>query len=75
MIMEIFTERLNILLRESRTSMYKLAKEIAVNKQTVIFWCNGASEPTISHLKKIAEYFDVSADYLIGLENADGSKQ
>ncbi len=72
--MEIFTERLNGLIKENGITMYRLAKDIGVNKQTVVFWCDGMSEPKISHLRRIAEYFDVSADYLIGLENADGSK-
>lgn len=72
--MDVFTERLNRLITESRISKYRLAKEIGVNKQTVIFWCDGTNEPKISYLKSIAAYFGVSADYLLGLENEDGSK-
>ena len=45
----------------------KLAKDLNVNRQNVVFWCNGINEPEISYLKDIAKYFDVSADYLIGL--------
>lgn len=71
--MEIFRIRLNKLIQENKISKYKLAKDIGVNKQTVNFWCDGINEPKISYLQKIALYFDVSADYLIGLENEDGS--
>lgn len=72
--MQIFTERLNKLLSENKVTKYRLAKTIGVNKQTVSFWCEGVSEPGISLFKKVAEFFDVSADYLLGLENFDGSK-
>lgn len=65
--MEVFATRLKLLLKEHGMSMYRLAKEIGVNKQTVIFWCNGTNEPKISYLKKIALYFDVSADYLLDI--------
>ena len=71
--MEIFRIRLNKLIQENKISKYKLAKDIGVNKQTVNFWCDGINERKISYLQKIALYFDVSADYLIGLENEDGS--
>lgn len=73
--MVVFVERLNKLLKENAVSCYRLAKDLNVSKQTVIFWCKGVNEPKISYLKQIAEYFDVTADYLLGLENYDGSKQ
>lgn len=72
--MEIFTARLNRLIAENKISKYHLAKDIGVNKQTVIFWCDGINEPKITYLKRLSVYFGVSADYLIGLENEDGSK-
>ena len=72
--MKAFTERLNKLLKENGISKYRLAKDLGVSKQTVSFWCDGINEPKISYLKKMAEYFCVSADYLLGLENYDGSK-
>lgn len=71
--MEIFAERLNGLIREYGITKYKLANDIKVNKQTVAFWCDGVNEPKISYLKALAVYFGVSCDYLVGLENADGS--
>lgn len=67
--MEIFVKRLNDLLQERQISMYRLAKDINVNKQTVIFWANGINEPKISYLKALAKYFDVSSDYLLGLSD------
>ncbi len=72
--MQIFVERINKLIDENKMSKYKLAQDIGVSKQAVLWWCNGVNEPKISYLKKIAEYFDVSCDYLLGLEDENGTK-
>lgn len=72
--MDVFSKRLNQLLKENKISKYRLAKEIGVNKQTISFWCDGVCEPKISYLHKLAIYFGVSADYLIGLEGELGNK-
>ena len=68
--MDIFVQRLNEQLEINKISKYKLAKDLKVNGQTVAFWCNGTNEPKISYLKDIAKYFDVSADYLLGLTDS-----
>ena len=67
--MSIFVKRLNDLIKEKEITRYRLAKDIGVNKQTVKFWAEGINEPKIYYLHKLAVYFNVSADYLIGLEN------
>ena len=72
--MQIFVERLNKLIEENKITKYRLAKDLEVSKQAVLWWCDGVNEPKISYLKKIAEYFDVSADYLVGLEDETGTK-
>lgn len=72
--MTVFEERLNALLKENKISKYRLAQEIGVSKQTVLWWCHGINEPKISYLKKLAIFFDVSSDYLLGLEDDNGTK-
>lgn len=72
--MEIFVERLNKLIKENRITKYQLAKDLNLTKQSVLYWCNGVNEPKISYLRMIAVYFDVSADYLLGLEDETGAK-
>ncbi len=67
--MQIFTDRLNRLMKETETSGYKLAKAINADNQTVLNWLQGKNEPKISYLLKIAIYFDCSADYLLGLSD------
>lgn len=72
--MEIFTERLNKLIKENKTTMYRIAKEIKCSKSQVTYWCNGTSEPKITYLKKLSIYFNVPSDYLLGLEDETGTK-
>ena len=71
--MEIFVTRLNKLLEENKITKYRLAKELGVSKQAVLWWCDGTNEPKISYLQKIACFFDVSSDYLLGLEAETGA--
>lgn len=46
-----------------------VAKAIGVSRQALGKWANGETVPDILDLKKIAKYFNVSADYLLGLNN------
>lgn len=72
--MDILTKRINKLLRENKISMYKMAKDFNCSKATITNWCYGYNEPKATEIKKIANYFAVSADYLLGLEDETGSK-
>lgn len=72
--MNVFAIRLNKLIKENKITKYRVAKDLKCSKQSVINWCDGISEPKISHIQQLAEYFNVSADYLIGLEDETGSK-
>ena len=64
-----FTERLVELRNDRNLSQRELAEALGSKRTTVSSWENGASEPNITMLAKIAVLFDVSVDYLIGLEN------
>ena len=63
----MFAERLSKTLKEYNISMYKLAKDLNLNKQTVINWCTAKNEPKATQIKLVCEYLDISADYLLGL--------
>lgn len=65
----IFKENLRELLVNASLSQAKLAKEIGVSQRTVSKWLIGQAEPTATNLFKIALFFDVSADYLLGLKD------
>lgn len=44
------------------------AIEMGINKGTVSIWKNKGTVPQTPQLKKIADYFNVSVDYLLGNE-------
>lgn len=67
--MKIFAERLKELRKEKSISLKALAKEIGVSDIAISRWENQLRIPNIENLKSIAEYFGVSADYLLGLED------
>lgn len=50
-------------------SQVELAKALHVSKQCVSNWENDNIQPSIEMLIKIAEFFDVSTDYLLDLDN------
>ena len=65
----IFYERLKELRIEKGVGQIELAKAINVSKGIISLWENGLREPKLSNLIALANFFDVSLDYLAGLEN------
>ena len=63
-------------LRQQRPglSQKKLALELGYAQSTICDRENGAIEPSASAVKKLAVYFDVTADYILGLEDEFGNK-
>ncbi len=59
--------------KELRTSYKYTQNEIAdifdVSVQAVYNWEKGIFMPTIDSLIKLAEFFNVSTDYLLGIDN------
>lgn len=47
----------------------ELAKRLGVAKQTVSNWENDNIQPSIDMLIRVAKFFHVSTDYLLGLED------
>ncbi len=66
-------ENISIRLKELRIenglSQQKLAKEINVTQKAIDFWEKGINEPKASYIIKLAKYFKVTTDYLLGVEN------
>lgn len=54
---------------EKNISQGVLAKAIGVNRRAVGFWEKGTNEPKATYIYKLAKYFGVSADYLLGLND------
>ena len=68
---KIFSGKLKMLRESKGITQAEFAKIIGVAQQTVGSWEKGNSAPNYEILKKIADYFNVSADYLLGRENAN----
>ncbi len=50
-------------------SQRELGKAIGVSQKAVDYWERGVNEPKASYITLLANYFEVSADYLLGLED------
>lgn len=59
-------ERLNYLMKIESITQYALAKKLGICQSTVSNWLHGKKEPSIESLWKLADFFDVTVDYLIG---------
>jgi len=64
--MKVFSERLKKLIKEEGITAYRVAKIVGVSNQCVLNWLDERNEPKISYLVKLADYFNVSCDYLLG---------
>lgn len=59
-------------LRESvGVSQSALAKKIGVTRAAVNAWEMGLSVPTAQYIVELAQFFHVSADYILGLEKKE----
>lgn len=68
-VKKVFVQRLKTLIEEKGLSIKRFSEDIGVPDSTISDWLNLKTTPIIIHLPKIAIYFNVSTDYLLGLEN------
>lgn len=66
---EEFAKRLKTLRTQKGVSLKKAAEALGVTAQSLSLYENGMRTINIDLLKKVAQYFDVSSDYLIGLSD------
>ena len=72
---QIMYEIFEQLLQKLNVTPYKISKETGVTQTTLSNWKNGKSTPSTANMQKIADYFNVSIDYLMtGEENEGGEK-
>lgn len=64
----MLNEQIKTLRMAQNISQVALAKKLGVSKQSVSNWENNNIQPSIDMLMKIAAFFDVSTDYLLGTE-------
>jgi transcriptional regulator with XRE-family HTH domain len=72
---EIFAQRLKQLRNSNKISMQKLADEIGLkNKGTIGQFETGITTPASDTLIALADYFNVSLDYLVGRSDDQNRK-
>ena len=64
-----FSNRLKQLMKDSYVSQETLAKAIGYTQRGASKWVTGQSEPTATAIVRCIKYFEVSTDYLLGLED------
>ena len=67
--MSTFSMRLRELRTDKQMSMKQLAVAIGTTDAAISNWENGINEPKISYVIRLCQFFDVSADYLLGIED------
>ena len=62
------------LLKERQTTVYRVAKQTGIPASTFTDWKNGRSVPKADKMLKIASFFEVSLDTLLGAEHSESGK-
>lgn len=53
---------------ERDLSQQKLAEAIGVSQKAIDYWERSVNEPKASYIVRLADFFEVSCDYLLGRE-------
>ena len=70
---KIIGNRINTLLAKKNIMQKQLAEYLEVTDNTISYFVKGKRTPNTEQIIKIAKFFDVSSDYLLGLTNAETS--
>ena len=62
-------EKIQLLMMQRQMNKADLSKAVGVSTGNLSDWANGRSSPSMDKLIKVADYFDVSLDYLTGRDD------
>lgn len=68
-----FATRLRELMKKAKATQQDLAASVGTTRQAISQYADGSVQPNIEKLYKIAEFFHVSADYLLGMSSVTSS--
>ena len=71
--MEKFIMRLRDLIESSGEKQVDICRDMKISKQKLSAWKSGYSLPNYGDLMRLADYFEVSADYLLGRSDDFGT--
>ena len=69
--MSICYERIKGLCQEHGTTIAELERELGFSNSTIRKW--GQVSPSVDKIIRVANHFDVSVDYLLGMSDVKGS--
>lgn len=69
--MSMLSQRIRLLRQARNMSQVELAGRLGVTKQSVSNWENDNIQPSIEMLTKLAAFFSVSTDYMLGMEDGE----
>ena len=65
----MFSIRLKLLRKQHELTQHEFAQKINVSGSAVAMWERGQREPDIDMLIKLANYFNIDINYLLGISN------
>lgn len=66
-----FSQVLSNIMLNKGISAYRMHKDTGIPEATIGRWRNGVSTPSQDNLRLIADYLNVSTDYLLGKEQKE----
>ena len=61
-----FGKRLREVMAETKTTQYRIELDAKISGASMYKWLFNQSVPTVENLVKLAEYMEISVDYLLG---------
>lgn len=69
-----FSQRIKDAITQSTYTQKQIAKILNISESNITNWKKGDNYPSLELLYKLCLLLEVTSDYLLGLENEDGSK-
>lgn len=64
--MSIFTDRIDLLCQEKRTTVSRVLTELGMSHTTAVAWKKNGTLPNSKTLDRLARFFNVNSDWLRG---------
>ena len=70
--MKIFAERLKTLRKADRRTSKEMAEYLGISQRAYLYYESAVHYPDVPNLIKLADYFGVTTDYLLGRSDRRG---
>ena len=67
----MYSEVVRYFRKKNHLTQEELASKLNVKRHTICDWESGRTEPNVTYLKLLAETFNITVDYLVGLDNSN----